>query len=187
MERVLMAKKKYKPKPKTKAKRKAKPKMTAKQKRFCEEYIKLQCAAKAAKAAGYSPKTAKNIGSQNLAKLHIKSHIAKLQSALSKTTKLDSEWVLKRLEKEADSALNTARDRIRATELIAKHLGMFTEKHEHTGKDGGPIETTEVPHESIHDQIEGYADLFRRGVRPGSNGAVRKNGVRQSVDPEQTN
>lgn len=28
---------------------------------------------------------------------------------------------------------------------IGKHLGMFVEKHEHTGKDGGPIETNTSP------------------------------------------
>jgi hypothetical protein len=27
---------------------------------------------------------------------------------------------------------------------LGKHLGMFTEKHEHTGKDGGPIETADL-------------------------------------------
>lgn len=27
---------------------------------------------------------------------------------------------------------------------IGKHLGMFTEKHEHTGKDGGPIEVSDT-------------------------------------------
>jgi len=29
-------------------------------------------------------------------------------------------------------------------ELIGKHLGMFTQRHEHTGKDGGPIETNDI-------------------------------------------
>jgi phage terminase small subunit len=34
-------------------------------------------------------------------------------------------------------------DRLKRLELIGKHIavGAFTEKHEHTGKDGGPIET----------------------------------------------
>jgi len=34
-------------------------------------------------------------------------------------------------------------DSLKALELIGKHLGMFTEKHEHEiyGKDGGPIQT----------------------------------------------
>lgn len=37
-------------------------------------------------------------------------------------------------------------DRIRRLELIGKHVavGAFAERHEHTGKDGGPIETKDV-------------------------------------------
>ncbi len=37
-------------------------------------------------------------------------------------------------------------ERIRRLELIGKHksVGAFIEKHEHTGKDGGPIQTEEV-------------------------------------------
>jgi phage terminase small subunit len=31
------------------------------------------------------------------------------------------------------------RDQDKAMENVAKHLGMFVEKHEHTGADGGPI------------------------------------------------
>lgn len=30
---------------------------------------------------------------------------------------------------------------LKGSELLGKHLGMFTEKVEHTGRDGGPIET----------------------------------------------
>lgn len=32
-------------------------------------------------------------------------------------------------------------DKNSALEKLAKHLGMFVERHEHTGKDGGPIQT----------------------------------------------
>lgn len=35
-------------------------------------------------------------------------------------------------------------DKIRAIELSGRHRGMFNEKHEHTGKDGKPIEIIEV-------------------------------------------
>jgi len=31
-------------------------------------------------------------------------------------------------------------DKLAALDKLGKHLGMFSEKHEHTGKDGGPIE-----------------------------------------------
>src|SRR5690606_39413482 len=32
----------------------------------------------------------------------------------------------------------------KALELLGKHMGMFTDKHELTGKDGGPIETRDA-------------------------------------------
>lgn len=32
-------------------------------------------------------------------------------------------------------------DQMKALESVAKHLGMFVDRHEHTGKDGGPIQT----------------------------------------------
>jgi phage terminase small subunit len=35
-----------------------------------------------------------------------------------------------------------AKSVLRGAELLGKHLGMFTEKHEHTGKDGAPIEVS---------------------------------------------
>lgn len=35
-------------------------------------------------------------------------------------------------------------DKLSALEKIGKHLGMFTEKVEHTGKDGGPIELDDM-------------------------------------------
>ncbi|MGJ0533831.1 terminase small subunit [Methylocystis sp.] len=35
-------------------------------------------------------------------------------------------------------------DKLGALEKIGKHLGMFVDRHEHSGKDGGPIETVEL-------------------------------------------
>ena len=52
-------------------------KLTEKQKRFADEFIRLGNATEAARLAGYSPKSAKEMGSQNLTKLHIKSYIDK--------------------------------------------------------------------------------------------------------------
>ena len=50
-------------------------KLTEKQKRFADEYIKSGNATQAAIKAGYSKKTAKIVASQNLTKLNVKSYI----------------------------------------------------------------------------------------------------------------
>lgn len=49
--------------------------MTPKQHKFCDEYIKTGNATQSAINAGYSRKTAKQIGQQNLTKLDIKTYI----------------------------------------------------------------------------------------------------------------
>lgn len=50
-------------------------KLTTKQHKFCDEYIKSGNATDAAKKAGYSPKTAKVIGQENLTKPYLKAYI----------------------------------------------------------------------------------------------------------------
>ena len=51
-------------------------KLTPKQKAFCDYYIETGNAAEAARRAGYSEKTARTIGQQNLAKRAIKDYIS---------------------------------------------------------------------------------------------------------------
>ena len=51
--------------------------LTAKQKRFCDEYLVDLNATQAAIRAGYSEKTARAIGAENLTKLDIKEYIEK--------------------------------------------------------------------------------------------------------------
>ena len=59
-------------------------KLTDKQKFFCKEYIKDFNATRAAKASGYSEKTAGRIGGENLQKLEIQKEIEKLMKFLKK-------------------------------------------------------------------------------------------------------
>ena len=51
-------------------------KLTAKQRRFCDEYLIDMNAAQAAIRAGYSKKTAKQIGQENLTKPDLQEYIA---------------------------------------------------------------------------------------------------------------
>ncbi len=59
--------------------------LTLKQRRFVEEYLKDGNATRAAKAAGYSPKTAKSIATENLSKLAVQAAIREAQQRHQET------------------------------------------------------------------------------------------------------
>lgn len=71
--------------------------LTAKQQRFCEEYLIDLNATQAAIRAGYSEKTAKEIASENLTKPNIAEFIQKALEERSERTKVDADYVLNRL------------------------------------------------------------------------------------------
>lgn len=78
-------------------------KLTDKQKVFCEEYMIDLNATQAAKRAGYSEKTAKDIGCQNLAKLNIQAYISELMDVRSKKAGITALDVLQELKNYAYS------------------------------------------------------------------------------------
>ncbi len=55
-------------------------------------------------------------------------------------------------------------DKMAALEKIGKHLKLFTEKHEHTGKDGGPIQVESLSDEQLDAEIRRQATEL--GVSP---------------------
>ncbi len=71
--------------------------LTKKQKAFCREYIKDLNAAQAAIRAGYSEKSAKEAGYENLTKPHISKFVAELMANRNEEAKIDADYVLKRL------------------------------------------------------------------------------------------
>jgi phage terminase small subunit len=71
--------------------------LTAKQEKFCQEYLIDLNATQAAIRAGYSEKTASRIGGQNLYKLVIQAEIQRSQLARSKRTEITQDRVLKEL------------------------------------------------------------------------------------------
>ena len=76
---------------------KRKAKLTAKQEKFCQEYLVDLNATQAAIRARYSKKTAQRIGSENLLKPVIQTEIQKLQFARSQRTEITADMVLKEL------------------------------------------------------------------------------------------
>lgn len=74
-------------------------KLTEKQKRFVDEYLIDLNATQAAIRAGYSPKTAQEIGSQNLSKLMVQDAIAKEMAERSKRTGVNQDRIVLELAK----------------------------------------------------------------------------------------
>ena len=73
--------------------------MTKKQKRFIEEYLIDLNATQAAIRAGYSPDTAKSIGSENLTKPDITAQIARAMAERSRRTGVNADRVIMELAK----------------------------------------------------------------------------------------
>lgn len=144
-------------------------KLTEKQQRFVEEYLIDLNATQAAIRAGYSTKSAKDIGCENLAKPNIRACIDQAMAERSKRTGINADRVLQELARigfvnpknvidfnkasiQEDASVDDLaaiqsvkvksmqsengdmlerevrlNDKLKALELIGKHLGMFKE------------------------------------------------------------
>lgn len=113
-------------------------KLTEKQKRFIDYYIETANATESAKRAGYSQKTAKNIGAENLTKLNFfiqmkleekeSKRIASQDEVLQYLTK-----VMRGEEKDQFGLDASLQDRTKCAELLGKRYGTFKEKVDVTG------------------------------------------------------
>lgn len=106
-------------------------KLTPKQKKFCEYYIQTGNAAEAARQAGYSEKTARTIGSENLTKPDVLQYIAERTAAQEKALVADADEVLKfysavmRGEKKDQFGLDASlSDRLKAADALMKRYAV---------------------------------------------------------------
>ena len=131
-------------------------KLNARQKSFCEFYVASGNATESAIKAGYSKKTADRIASENLRKLELKKYINELMQKLESERIASAEEVLQNLtammrgeiqedvvviEGEGDGVSSarvmkkqvSAKERIKAAELLGKRYRLFTDKVEVEG------------------------------------------------------
>ena len=122
--------------------------LTQKQRRFIDEYIISGNATQAAIKAGYSKKTARKIGQENLTKPDIKAAIEKRNAEIQSKKTADMTEVMEYLTsvmrgEQTESVATSkgvysnvevsAKDRIKAAELIGKRNGAWTDKKEING------------------------------------------------------
>lgn len=176
-------------------------KLTDKQELFAREYLKDLNATQAAIRAGYSEKTAKQVGYENLTKPHVLELVAELKAQRVEQTGIDAAYVLRRLTEidqmdvldillangelkpikdwpkvwrttlsgmdvvemaSADSAALLKKikwpDKVKNLELLGKHVNVQAFKEqvtsELTGKNGGPIQYTDITEEELDERLK---------------------------------
>lgn len=113
--------------------------LTEKQKKFADYYIKCGNATEAAKRAGYSEKTARQIGTENLSKPSISAYINQRLAQIEEESIADIKEVLKFYTKVMrgeekdqfglDASLN---DRLKAGDSLMKRYAAGAEKNKGT-------------------------------------------------------
>ncbi|AGR47448.1 terminase small subunit [Brevibacillus phage Abouo] len=122
-------------------------KLTPKQQAFADYYIQIGNATEAARKAGYSDKTAKEVGYENLTKPHIKAYIDERMAVKDAERIASQDEVLEFLTNVMRGKVTEkvplglgmgeqmlvknelqGKDRIKAAELIGKRYGLWVEK-----------------------------------------------------------
>ena len=98
--------------------------LNPKQKRFCEEYVLDSNATQASIRAGYSERTAKEIGYEHLTKPHIQEYITFLQLEIEERTKVTLDSVVFRINAIANGS-EEENTQLKALDMLMKHLGGY--------------------------------------------------------------
>lgn len=143
--------------------------LTIRQRRFCEEYVLDFNGAAAAIRAGYSPAYPDRQAHLLIKNPKISAYIDHLtRSKEAKIMSINPEYVIQKVTEIIHKEDARDGDKLRALELLARHLGMFIERTEVTGKDGGAIaiEQRKVEEEARHvtDMLKNLRDRAKKDV-----------------------
>jgi phage terminase small subunit len=163
--------------------------LNAKQLRFCQEYVVDSNALQSAIRAGYSENCAGQIGYELLKKPEVKRKIGELQGDVAASLGIDAQYVLKTIIdtiercsqakpvydangfpvviETPDGQLAHAykfdsKAVLKGTELLGKHLKLFTEIKELRGPGGGAVKVEDVTNQT--EALRAYQEALK-GIR----------------------
>lgn len=141
----------------------------ARHERFAQELAKGASRTEAYELAGYKPDS--GAASRLSGNVSVRARLTELMEAIAERVEVDEAYVLGTIKATVDRCTQAtpvldrsgalvfvetptgdlapayvfdAKSVLRGAELLGKHIGMFKERHEHTGKDGGPIEMADM-------------------------------------------
>ena len=137
--------------------------LSGKQLQFCEEYLVDLNATKAVERAGYNTNYPNRIAFQLMENPAIRIAIDALRAERSKNSDVTKDFVLQGIQRAIRKAeeSNNTNAMLRGYELLARHLGMFVERTEISGPDGGAIEHKKIE-EDVADFTRTIASLSKR-------------------------
>jgi len=128
------------------------------------EYLACANGAEAARRAGYSEHTARQMANENLSKPDIKAAITQKREQIMSETEDKVEWLINRLTSEAIDDGNGEATRVRALEVLGKIYGAFApEKQEVTTYSGAflaDLDLDEAQFEPLEEEkANNFSDL----------------------------
>ena len=134
--------------------------LTPMQQRFVDEYPKDLNASRAAIRAGYKANNANRIGYELMQKEGVRFALDGRMAERAEKTKIDASYVLQKIIKSVERAEESRNEAavLRGAELLARHLGMFIDKQEISGPEGGAIETQR----KLEQDVESFTSAIAR-------------------------
>lgn len=140
------------------------PLKNARHERFAQERLKGNSVDAAYAAAGFKPH------SGNAARLSgnesVRERIAELQTRAAAKAEITAADIARQLDEDREFAKENKHSAaaVSATLGKAKVLGLIADRHEHTGKNGGPIEYRDLGEQEIDARLAELAE--RHGPKP---------------------
>lgn len=133
--------------------------LTVRQRRFAEEYVIDFNGQAAAIRAGYTTKHPEKIATALLRHEGVAYLIDSFtRSKEAKIVSVDPDYIIQQVVAIISGPDAKNADRLRGLELLARHLGMFIDRTELTGKDGGPLEYRQ----KVEEDAQTFTNLLKQ-------------------------